>query len=86
MGSNMHMLIAAIELQLQSLLKQTINQPNSNTMEKATSILMSNDEILFHWSLTSAACMGGRLRTSTLPYDCGFMDNNAWLLFHEFLG
>ena len=54
-SSNMYMLIAAMELQLQSLLKQTINQSNSNTMEKATSILMSNDDVLFHWSLTSAA-------------------------------
>ena len=49
------MLIAAMELQLQLLLKQTVNQPNSNTIEKATSILMSNDDILFHWSLTSTA-------------------------------
>ena len=54
-SSNMYMLIATMELQLQSLLKQTINQPNSNTMEKATPILMSNDDVLFHWSVTSAA-------------------------------
>lgn len=50
-NSNMYTFIAAMELQLQSLLQQRNNQPTTITMDKATSILMSNNDILFHWSL-----------------------------------
>lgn len=70
---NMYILIAAMELQLQLLLKQRINQLTIITMDKATSILMSNNDVLIS---LEPDLLPGR-QNYTLLYDlwvtmCGF--------------